>query len=62
MSGGNDGSKGFKELDEKALAAFMEKQSQLRVLDVNERALGAVLAYLYVRDVSSDHTIDAGYN
>jgi hypothetical protein len=47
---------------EKALAAFMGEQSQLLALDVNERAVGAVLAHLYVREVFPDHNVDAEYN
>lgn len=47
---------------EEALAAFMADQSQLLELDVNERAVGAVLAHLYVREVFPDHNVDAEYN
>jgi hypothetical protein len=47
---------------EEALAEFMADQFQLLELDVNERAVGAVLAHLYVREVFPDHNVDAEYN
>jgi hypothetical protein len=47
---------------EEAVADFMADQFQLLELDVNERAVGAVLAHLYVREVFPDHKVDAEYN
>lgn len=47
---------------QEALAAFMADQSQLLELDVNERAVGAVLAHLYVREAFPEHNVDAEYN
>lgn len=47
---------------EKAVTLFMDDQKQLLELDVNERALGATLAHLFVRELFPDHKVDAEYN
>ena len=45
-----------------AVDRFMKEQFELLELNVNERAVGAVLAHLYVREVFPDHKVDAEYN
>lgn len=47
---------------EKAVTWFMDDQKQLLELDVNERALGATLAHLFVRELFPEHKVDAEYN
>ncbi|MBZ9737170.1 hypothetical protein LB534_14820 [Mesorhizobium sp. CA18] len=47
---------------EKAVTLFVDDQKQLLELDVNERALGATLAHLFVRECFPDHKVDAEYN
>jgi hypothetical protein len=47
---------------EKAVTWFMDDQKQLLELDVNERALGATLAHLFVRELFPHHKVDAEYN
>ncbi|SCB44769.1 hypothetical protein [Rhizobium lusitanum] len=47
---------------ESALHSFMVGQIELLKFDVNERAVGAVFAHLYLRDVFPDHKVDAEYN
>ncbi|MER9071794.1 hypothetical protein NKH80_03055 [Mesorhizobium sp. M0904] len=58
----------FMEIDEilgrfeKGLGLFLDEQAQLLELDVNERAIGTVLAHLYLRPLFPDHRVDAEYN
>ncbi|ARP63803.1 hypothetical protein A9K65_010755 [Mesorhizobium sp. WSM1497] len=47
---------------EKAVTLFMDDQKQLLELDVNERAIGATLAHVFVRELFPDHKVDAEYN
>lgn len=47
---------------EKAVELFMDDQSQLLELNANERAIGATLAHLFVREMFPDHRVDAEYN
>lgn len=47
---------------EKAVQLFMAEQDELLKLRVNERAVGATLAHLYVRELFPDHRVDAEYN
>ncbi|MBB6469951.1 hypothetical protein HNQ96_005845 [Aminobacter lissarensis] len=46
----------------KAVKMFMDDQHQLLELDANERAIGATLAHLCVREMFPDHRVDAEYN
>ncbi|RVG88457.1 hypothetical protein CN221_27365 [Sinorhizobium meliloti] len=45
-----------------ALDRFMADQYELLEMNVNERAVGAVLAHLYVREEFTHHKVDAEYN
>lgn len=47
---------------EKAVELFLAEQEELLQLNVNERAVGATLAHLYVREQFPDHRVDAEYN
>jgi len=47
---------------EKAVGLFLAEQEELLQLNVNERAVGATLAHLYVRELFPDHRVDAEYN
>ncbi|TCV46108.1 hypothetical protein [Agrobacterium tumefaciens] len=47
---------------EEAVRLFLKDQAQLLELDVNERAVGATLAHLFVREMFPDHKVDAEYN
>lgn len=49
-------------LFEKGLGLFLDEQAQLLELDVNERAIGAVLAHLYLRPLFPNYRVDAEYN
>jgi len=46
----------------RALDRFMAEQYDLLEMTVNERAVGAVLAHLFVREEFPDHKVDAEYN
>lgn len=47
---------------EKAVHLFMDDQGQLLKLNANERAVGATLAHLFLRNLFPNHQVDAEYN
>lgn len=46
----------------KAVQMFMGDQHQLLELDANERAIGATLAHVFMREMFPYHRVDAEYN